>query len=325
MTAGYIYILVNSSIDNMVKVGKTTRLPKERAMELSNVTGIPTPFVVAESIKVNDCDEAEKYMHKKLTKQGYRVNKKREFFMISLREIMPLLIEVEEKFAPLKKKFEAVDVYHNRSKSIVECANDYNKKGDIVSAEESWNDYFAIPQIIQVSKNEDILLYCQFCFENKIRPIRNELLTSRISWVYKVLYDKIISIKNMQYYSQKSYYRQFLFYLWNYFGHTEVITFNDSVSEELKSLRKPYVSVLGVFEKGNGELKILGDFIGGVLFKGDVIKSKETGIKYEILSVAGIDGISVDKLVANLQKIAIHTIGNKSDFMRNDTLEVCYE
>jgi T5orf172 domain len=47
MTSGYVYILINTSFDGMIKVGRTTRDPQERARELSWATGIPTPFRVA--------------------------------------------------------------------------------------------------------------------------------------------------------------------------------------------------------------------------------------------------------------------------------------
>jgi hypothetical protein len=44
---GYIYVLINQSMEGFIKVGKTARDPKERAKELSQATGVPTPFMVA--------------------------------------------------------------------------------------------------------------------------------------------------------------------------------------------------------------------------------------------------------------------------------------
>lgn len=43
---GFLYVLANSAMPNMVKVGKTTRSSLERAEELSRATGLPTPFIV---------------------------------------------------------------------------------------------------------------------------------------------------------------------------------------------------------------------------------------------------------------------------------------
>ncbi len=43
---GYVYVLMNSSMRGLVKIGKTEREPEERAKELSASTGVPTPFMV---------------------------------------------------------------------------------------------------------------------------------------------------------------------------------------------------------------------------------------------------------------------------------------
>ena len=40
--SGYIYVLINNSMENLVKVGKTSRDAESRAKELSSVTGVPT-------------------------------------------------------------------------------------------------------------------------------------------------------------------------------------------------------------------------------------------------------------------------------------------
>jgi T5orf172 domain len=50
---GYIYALINPSLEGLVKVGKTTTNPEKRANELSSVTGVPMQFIVAYSC---NCD-----------------------------------------------------------------------------------------------------------------------------------------------------------------------------------------------------------------------------------------------------------------------------
>ncbi|MEN9595630.1 MAG: hypothetical protein RL236_64, partial [Pseudomonadota bacterium] len=60
---GYIYVLANSAMPDLVKVGKTTRTPAERAAELSKVTGVPTPFIVVYEQLVDDCTAAEEFVH----------------------------------------------------------------------------------------------------------------------------------------------------------------------------------------------------------------------------------------------------------------------
>ena len=80
MSEGFIYVLVNSSMPDLVKVGLTTRKPCDRAIELSGVTGVPTPFIVVYETQVNDCSAAEKFVHELLSTKGYRVSEAREFF-----------------------------------------------------------------------------------------------------------------------------------------------------------------------------------------------------------------------------------------------------
>ena len=46
MNEGYIYVLINPSMEDVVKIGKTERDPKNRAAELSSVSGVPEKFIV---------------------------------------------------------------------------------------------------------------------------------------------------------------------------------------------------------------------------------------------------------------------------------------
>ena len=80
----------------MVKIGKSTRDPEERAKELSSATGVPTPFMVAYSIMVSDCDAAEKFAHELLSLQGARLTKNREFFEVSLSDAIKVIIECKK-------------------------------------------------------------------------------------------------------------------------------------------------------------------------------------------------------------------------------------
>ena len=60
---GYIYILTNRSMPNLVKIGKTHRNPDERAEELSRAMGVATPFDVVYYECFNDCDKTERLIH----------------------------------------------------------------------------------------------------------------------------------------------------------------------------------------------------------------------------------------------------------------------
>ena len=61
MNIGYIYIMINPSYPNLVKIGKTSRSPEERAAELSQTSGVPTPFYVAYEELVKDYGRVETF------------------------------------------------------------------------------------------------------------------------------------------------------------------------------------------------------------------------------------------------------------------------
>lgn len=81
----YIYILLNPAHKSLLKIGRTSRSPEERALELSTATGVPLPFLVAYESLVSDSKLAENLIHEELASQGYRTNPSREFFEVSLK------------------------------------------------------------------------------------------------------------------------------------------------------------------------------------------------------------------------------------------------
>lgn len=89
---GYIYVLVNSSLPGLVKVGKTTRSPSERADELSGATGVPTPFVIAYEQLFEDCSAAERYLHSALADRGTRLSANREFFTAKPADVIRIIM-----------------------------------------------------------------------------------------------------------------------------------------------------------------------------------------------------------------------------------------
>ncbi len=93
---GYVYALVNSSLPDLVKVGKTTRLPSERVQELSRATGVPTPFVVAFEQPFANCDAAEREVHRELERRGLRQSANREFFRASAAEVTRIILAVHD-------------------------------------------------------------------------------------------------------------------------------------------------------------------------------------------------------------------------------------
>jgi hypothetical protein len=88
--------MINPSIPDVVKIGKTTRSSEERASELSNTTGIPTKFLVAYETSVSDCDAAERDIHRRL--DHFRVNEDREFFRMPLKTAIQLVVDITKPY-----------------------------------------------------------------------------------------------------------------------------------------------------------------------------------------------------------------------------------
>lgn len=96
--SGYVYALINTSMKGLVKIGKTTRSSEERAKELSNASGVASPFIVAYEIYVSDCTKAEVYLHTIMEERDYRISDNREFFNIPLDKLIPIMIDVKSIF-----------------------------------------------------------------------------------------------------------------------------------------------------------------------------------------------------------------------------------
>ena len=94
---GLLYVLVNSSMPNLVKIGKTERDTEARARELSCSTGVPTPFLVAYEEWFDDCSDAENQVHRLLESQGFRIADNREFFCVPVKAAIQALMNVKEQ------------------------------------------------------------------------------------------------------------------------------------------------------------------------------------------------------------------------------------
>ena len=93
MEQGWVYVLLNSSLPGMAKVGRTSRAPPDRAAELSAASGVPTPFVVAFQQSFEDCCVAERQVHDELDRRGLRVMSNREFFHGSSSDIIRVVMD----------------------------------------------------------------------------------------------------------------------------------------------------------------------------------------------------------------------------------------
>lgn len=85
MDKGFIYVLRNEALGTLLKVGYSTKIPEERAKELSG-TGVPSPFVVTYYCLTENAKSLEVVVHKALANFRHATN--REFFNIDLINVV---------------------------------------------------------------------------------------------------------------------------------------------------------------------------------------------------------------------------------------------
>ena len=88
---GYVYVLMSPAFPTLLKIGRTTKSPQERADELST-TGAPEKFVVVHSVLTKDCVLLEQSLHEYYKDKRY--NKNREFFEVSVADVIQKLDEI---------------------------------------------------------------------------------------------------------------------------------------------------------------------------------------------------------------------------------------
>ena len=99
MESGYIYALINPSLEGLVKIGKTARDPKTGAAELSSATGVLTPFILAYEEHFTDITAAETFLHTLLKEKGYRLSHSREFFDVDLKDVVLAIQSAKKAFS----------------------------------------------------------------------------------------------------------------------------------------------------------------------------------------------------------------------------------
>ena len=104
MTTGYVYILSNPSMPDLIKIGYTDICVYERANDLSRVSGVPTPFEVEHYREMKNARDFEQGLHRRFRR--FRINGNREFFEMSAAPVIKLLDGVKlskrEKAAELE-------------------------------------------------------------------------------------------------------------------------------------------------------------------------------------------------------------------------------
>lgn len=88
-TLNIVYVLTNSAMPGLVKVGKTSADdPLTRVSQLYT-TGVPVPFTIEYACRVESYDEVERALHIAFGPQ--RINPRREFFEIEPEQVIAVL------------------------------------------------------------------------------------------------------------------------------------------------------------------------------------------------------------------------------------------
>ncbi|WP_327332218.1 GIY-YIG nuclease family protein [Streptomyces anulatus] len=87
---GFVYVMRNAAMQDLVKIGFTTKLPEQRAHELSKPTGVPLPFGVSFRALTMRWREVERLVHQRL---GDRRISRKEFFAVSVDEAVETVRE----------------------------------------------------------------------------------------------------------------------------------------------------------------------------------------------------------------------------------------
>lgn len=94
-TDGYLYVLSNNSMPNILKIGKTRQKAASRAHELSKHTAIPTPFKLEYETFFQHAEHAEMLIHAMLA--DHRIDVMREFFAVRLDHAIALCKRISEQ------------------------------------------------------------------------------------------------------------------------------------------------------------------------------------------------------------------------------------
>ena len=87
---GIVYVLGNDAMPGLVKIGKTgIDGLKRRLKELSQPTGVPSPFICLYAAKVSKMSATETALHKAFA--PYRPNSGKEFFRIDPKQAIAIL------------------------------------------------------------------------------------------------------------------------------------------------------------------------------------------------------------------------------------------
>jgi hypothetical protein len=104
-----VYVLTNSAMPGLVKIGNTTQDDANSRIVQLYTTGVPVPFELEYACKVQNAEEVERALHVAFSPQ--RINPKREFFKIDPEQAIAILklLHTEDATAEIEQQPTSID------------------------------------------------------------------------------------------------------------------------------------------------------------------------------------------------------------------------
>lgn len=124
-TIGHLYCFSNTSMPGILKIGMTKRTPEIRLKEAnkSDTWKPPTPYVIEFAKRVISPKVKETILHTILAKYSERINPKREFFRVSVKEVKDLFDLMDGEYYNL----ESEDEEENEDENITTNEEEYSQ------------------------------------------------------------------------------------------------------------------------------------------------------------------------------------------------------
>ena len=195
MNTGYIYCITNESIPNRCKVGRTGSKVEIRSKQLFT-TGVPLPFKIEYSIKVNDMKLAENIIHRKIAKLFVR-DKSREWFNCLPGDIKYIFDNYKEPKNILQNNIEhnKIDININTMRECNLCnystndrSNYYHHKQTKKHQKKIINEKNQNIELINNLKEKNNFL------EKQLDTLNKDMEIDKLKTINKLLQDKITNI-----------------------------------------------------------------------------------------------------------------------------------
>ena len=94
----WVYVLTNPTMPGLCKIGFTKNKPSERVKQINAATGVALDFVVEWAFPCFNAHDVEKQVHHYLEENGFRVNKHKEFFNVTVDQAKSVVERIGEPY-----------------------------------------------------------------------------------------------------------------------------------------------------------------------------------------------------------------------------------